>query len=254
LTTATIEEVLARMDERLERAVRDNDPHGHFTAVYRAVTARVRDGLDADEFDDADRMERFDVVFAELYLEAAERWDRGERVSASWEAAFARSRDPLLVLQHVLLGMNAHINLDLGVAAARTVPGTEIADLEDDFERMNDVLADMVDRMQDAIASVSPWTAVVDRIGMRADELISSWSISYARSRAWRFAQELAVATDPDDLVGLRDRSVAAIGDRIARPSLPVRTAVSLVRRLERADVGTVARALRARGAPVPEV
>jgi hypothetical protein len=39
------------------------------------------------------------------------------------------------VVQHVLLGMNAHINLDLGVAAAEVAPGPAIAGLRGDFDR-----------------------------------------------------------------------------------------------------------------------
>ncbi len=251
--TESIDQVIERMDRRLDQAVATNDPNGHFAAVYRAVTARVRDGIEAGDFDDGERMERFDVTFARLYLDAAEAHESGHPASRSWQVAFDHAAQPLLVLQHVLLGMNAHINLDLGLAAARTVPGDRIGELEADFERINDVLAEMVDRMQAAVAAVSPWTAVVDRIGLRMDEAVTTWSLEHARGRAWRFATEVAHAGPRQlALVDQRDRAVARLGGAIARPGRVTRSAIAFARRRERADVGTVVTALRERGAPLP--
>lgn len=249
----TIDQLLGQMDERLERDVAANTPTGYFAAVYRAVTARVRDGIEAGEFDDADRMERFDVGFAGYYLEAAAAHDAGRRPSRSWQVAFEHAGQPLLVLQHVLLGMNAHINLDLGLAAADAVPGADIAELQQDFERINDVLADMVDRMQAAVATVSPWTRVVDRVGLRMDEAVATWSLARARDHAWRFAEQVAVAGDDRQrLVDQRDAAVARIGAAIARPGRLTRSVVLLAHQRERSDVGAVVAALRARGAPLP--
>ena len=47
----SIDALIARMDERLDRAVATNDPAGYFCAVYRAVTARVREGTDGQHID-----------------------------------------------------------------------------------------------------------------------------------------------------------------------------------------------------------
>ncbi len=249
----TIDQLLERMDERLERSVERNASTGYFAAVYRAVTARVRDGIEAGEFDDGDRMERFDVRFAGYYLDAAAAHDAGRPLSRSWRVAFDHAQAPLLVLQHVLLGMNAHINLDLGLAAAEAADGTNIEPLRQDFERVNDVLGDMVDRMQAAVATVSPWTAVVDRVGLRMDEAVTTWSLARARGQAWRFATTVAAAGDDRErLVEERDVAVARIGQAIARPGRVTRSAIRVARRREVHDVGTVLTALRERGAPLP--
>lgn len=242
----TIDDAIAAMDALLERAVAANDPRAYFTAVYRAVTARVRDGVLAGEFDDAERMVRFDVAFARLYLDAAADHARGARVPESWRVVFEAPTRSTLVLQHVLVGMNAHINLDLGVAAARTQRGMEVAALRDDFERLNDVLSSMVDRMQSALALVSPWTALVDRVGCRFDEAFASWSVAEARSRSWTFAEALALAGEPDQvrLVTARDLQVARLGRRILSPRGPARWVCEAASRRERADVGAVVEAL----------
>src|SRR6202008_4811607 len=95
------------------------DRAGYFAALYYKVTSRVRDGIHNGEFEDGARMEKLDVLFASRYLDAYTKWRNGQQPSLSWQTAFeSTKRSSVLVLQHLLLGMNAHINLDLGIAAA----------------------------------------------------------------------------------------------------------------------------------------
>ena len=103
----TIDEAIAAMDRRIDRSVESGDPRGFFTCVYRSVTARVRDGIRAGEFDDCERMERFDVTFARLYLDAADGFESGGEVSRSWRVVFDAPPSALAV-QHVMAGMNVH--------------------------------------------------------------------------------------------------------------------------------------------------
>ena len=86
-------------------------------------------------FDDGERMERLDVIFANFYIDAFEQYQNNQVITRSWKFAFETSeRWWPIVLQHLLLGMNAHINLDLGVAAARTSPGDAIQELENELQ------------------------------------------------------------------------------------------------------------------------
>ncbi|HET6562969.1 MAG TPA: DUF5995 family protein [Marmoricola sp.] len=242
----TIDEVLVAMDRLLDRTVEENDPLGYFTCVYRTVTARIRDGVRDGEFDDDERMERFDVVFAQRFLDAAEQHRTGRAPSRSWRVALSTPRHSVLVLQHVLVGMNAHINLDLGIAAASIQDGDEIAELRGDFDRLNDVLAEMVDRMQEALGRVSPWTDLMDKVCGGLDEEVAGWSIGRARQRAWELAEQLAAQqADHDRIVDGRDRLVALLGGRLLHPVLlSTRIAVAAAARLERPSVRTVAEAL----------
>jgi hypothetical protein len=130
----TIDGAIAAMDAEVDRCVDCGDAGGYFTIVYRAVTERVRAGIVAGEFADCEQMERFDVLFALRYLDARERWYSGSAdVPLSWRVAFETARDRrCLVAQHLLLGINAHINLDLGVAAAAAAPPGEVEALRDD--------------------------------------------------------------------------------------------------------------------------
>ena len=47
-------------------------------------------------------------------------------------------------MQHLLMGMNAHINLDLGIAASEVAGGNSIHDLKSDFMKVNDILAGLL--------------------------------------------------------------------------------------------------------------
>lgn len=237
----TIDAAIAAMDGEVDRCIDCGDASGYFTVVYRAVTERVRDGIVAGEFADCEQMERFDVLFARRYLDARQRWQSGAgEVPLSWRLAFETARDRhCLVAQHLLLGINAHINLDLGVAAAAAAPPGEIEALRDDFETINDVLSELVDRMQASLATVSPWTRVVDIAGLRFDEALVTFSLRRARADAWDFATTLS-AVSPDQqhrLEAARDAEVAALGVRIAQPGRPLRWLVGAAQRRERHDL-----------------
>lgn len=105
------------------------------------------------------------MIFALRYLDAFSAFVDGRAVPASWSCSFEADRDhELLVVQHVLLGMNAHINLDLGVAAAEVAPGPAIAGLRGDFDRVNELLARMIDRVELALGVTSPALRIAGRL------------------------------------------------------------------------------------------
>ena len=68
----------------------------------------------------------------------------GGASARAWQVAFdAAARQHTMILQHVLLGMNAHINFDLPLAVIAAANGGKIADLEEDFKAINRILADV---------------------------------------------------------------------------------------------------------------
>src|SRR5260221_33293 len=140
-----IDEAIQLMEEVIDSSRAGKSRLGYFAALYHRVTTTVKHGIDTGFFDNGDRMAKFDVVFANRYLEALTAYEEGKPCSSSWQLAFeAAETDQPIVLQHLLLGMNAHINLDLGIAAATICPGTEISTLEGDFNKINMVLSSLV--------------------------------------------------------------------------------------------------------------
>jgi hypothetical protein len=233
----TVDEVLAALRTVVDDAARAGDPVGLFAAVYRQVTAAVAQGLAEGRFDDADRLNRFDAVFAGRYLTALDAWRDGRDPGRSWRLAFRAAEDADVVLvQHVLLGINAHINLDLAVAAAQTSPGAEIAGLEDDFERINDVLVDVLCRLQGALNGLSPLLGGLDAVLGRIDEEILGFKVQRARAEAWEAAVLLAGQRGDAWESGVRmlDRYAYGLGRVVLAPPFPVPAALQVVRFAER--------------------
>lgn len=242
----TIDEVLAALDATVERAIRERNPIGYFAALYRTVTAKVQEGIEAGYFDDGPRMERLDVVFANRYLDALAAFERGGRPTRSWQVAFeAAARWRPIILQHLLVAINAHINLDLAIAAAQTAPGEALGGLRRDFDRINEVLASLVGDVRRNIGDLSPWVGLVDRAGGRRDDAVINFSLTVARREAWRFATELA-PIPPDQFAGpirLRDEQVAGLAGLVLRPGI-LSAGLLLVRMREGGDVPRAIRAL----------
>lgn len=245
----SIDEVLERLtpiiDQSRERATAD----GYFAALYRRVTAEVKTRVESGEFDDGERMAEFDVVFANRYLDAWATDAGGGRVSVPWQLAFsARTQFWPVVLQHLLLGMNAHINFDLGIAAATVAPGNDIHGLEDDFGRINAILASLVDEVQDRLARVWPPLRWLDHVAGGVDEAVVNFSMRRARQQAWSLALGVALAQGPEahrQTVAEAEKTSVAVGRRVLNPGWKIGMILRLVRLFER---GSVSRKLAAMG------
>lgn len=215
----TITEVLARLDEIIADTRATNNPAGYFTYVYRHTTAAVKRAIDAGRFEDNTRMETFDVAFANLYLEAWEQYLCEEPCAASWQLSFDAATQSKAVLQHVLLGMNAHINLDLGVAAGQLMVGQQLDDLATDFRLVNNILQEIIDELQDRISRISPLFHLVDRLGKGRDEHLLDFSMRAAREQAWVVARQVWLAGDEQGgVVDRVDGNVVRLGQSIAAP------------------------------------
>jgi Family of unknown function (DUF5995) len=77
--------------------------------------------------------------------------------SHSWLVAFngASLPDPIIV-QQMIAGVNAHIDLDLGIAAEEIAPGVKLPSLKNDFNTVNAVLASQVNGVLDEIDDSRP--------------------------------------------------------------------------------------------------
>lgn len=250
----TVQDVLDVLDDVIDKACEQGNRLGYFAAMYRQVTAKVKEGIETGFFDDGERMARFDIIFANRYLAALSRFQEGGKPTRSWELTFeAAAKTRPIIVQHLLCGMNAHINLDLGVAAASVAPGADLPMLRRDFDRINEILAMLVEGIEDDVAEVSPWIGLLDRIGGRHDDEVVSFSIEAARIEAWKFATELAPLAPADWAapIAAHDAVVARVGARILNPYL-LAGALFVIRARESNDVAKVIRVLC--GAPTPNL
>jgi hypothetical protein len=238
-----IDTVAEAMATIVDRSRDQGTAMGYFAAMYLGVTRVVKRGLVDDVFANPDRLARLTTVFARRYLDAWEGHEAGRTTTESWEVAFrAAGGWRPTVLQHLLLGMNAHINLDLGVASAEVAPGASIGELRQDFDEINDVLAGLVQQIQGRLNRVSPLYRFVDDMSRSVDKAVINFSISRARAEAWQLATFLAAA-DPvaaAHRIAEQDRLVAGLGAAIVRPGIVASTGLLAVRITEKRNPTTI--------------
>ncbi|OIK10340.1 hypothetical protein BIV60_21570 [Bacillus sp. MUM 116] len=238
----TIDEVIWQLDQIIAMSMQTKNKIGYFASLYRMVTVRVKEGILKNEFENGARMERLDVCFANFYLNALNDYLNGKPTSISWQVAFrcSQKRRPI-VLQHLLLGINAHINLDLGIAAAMTCKNLDILTLHDDFMKINSILASLVDEVRSDLDYISPWIGFLDRIDQNSSKAIINFSLVKARNYAWDFALKLAAAkeTDWEQLIKVRNDEIATIGKKVAYPgNWLLKTGLWVIRLRESNNIG----------------
>ena len=250
----TFDACLAAFDAVSERSRRAPDRVGLFATMYRGVTTEVRRRCADGGFADPTRMERFVGEFAGRYFDAHDAWREGRPATRSWVTAFdAAKRWRPVVFQHLLLGINAHINLDLGIVVAELAGRPEdLPALRPDFEAVNDVLGEMVDRSQAAVDSLSPWFGLADRLGARNDEALIRFSLRRARAQAWAVAERLT-ALPPEERpaeIDRIDREVDELARRILHPGASLSTGLLVVRLREPWRATTALDVMQRAGAP----
>ncbi len=180
----TIDDVLIDLDQIILRARNERSRLGFFPTLYRNVTIKVKEGIAAGAFEDGARMEKLDVTFANGYLAALDAFRNGKPLRKCWLVAFQMAAKwPPIILQHLLTGMNAHINFDLGIAAQAVAPGAELASLAHDFNQINAILGAMVAKVRSDVEEVSPWINFLDRIAPSAENQFINFSLDKARAR-----------------------------------------------------------------------
>lgn len=240
MQATTIDEVIQRLDDIIEEAKKANSPVGYFPALYRKVTIRVKEGILNGEFEDGVRMEKLDVIFANRYLEAYHQFYNGEAPTNSWRIAFDKTSEYWpIVLQHLLWGMNAHINLDLGIAAVETVKEEPLEDLKQDFNKINELLAELVGEVQSELSQIWPILKYILKISGKIDDLITNFSMEQARDGAWKFANKLYQADEKNraQMVSERDKRISEIASYINPPSLILTILFGFIRIGERGTI-----------------
>jgi len=215
----TIEDVLIQMDQIVSECKDRQSRVGYFAILYRQVTRRVRDGILAGEFEDNPRMEQLDVHFAKRFIDAYTQWTNGQASTESWRLAFEASKSPgHLVLQHLFFGINAHINLDLGIAASETMKDLPLGGIQGDFNRINELLAELVDGVKNNISVVSPIFGWLIPLANGRDELFLNFSIQVARNGAWKYAGEYHADTNKSFQIEDRDRNISKLAQKLISP------------------------------------
>lgn len=233
MQATTIDEVITRLEAIIQQTIIDENPMGYFAALYHQVTVTVKEGITQKYYTDCANMEKLDVIFANRYLDAYTQFQQSQPCTKSWQFAFDSTKKIWpTVLQNLLLGINAHINLDLGIAAVQTCNGADLNSLKDDFYKINTVLAGLVNDVQKSMTIIWPnLTYLLKRVG-KADNYLIDFSMQQARDGAWEFATELALLNPAQQQAAIeeRDKKIATIAVKVSKPGFFISTIFLLIR------------------------
>jgi hypothetical protein len=190
----TIDEVIARMDAIITESLETGSRLGYFAALYRKVTTEVKENIEKGNFVNPELLGRLAVTFAGRYFTAYDLYKQNDKPTAPWEVTFSASKRRYpIILQHLLLGMNAHINLDLAIASADTSPGIGILGLKQDFMQINSILASQIPVVLKAINKCSPFIGLISFFYKNTEEKVTHFSLDLARAYSWMLAEDLAL-------------------------------------------------------------
>ncbi|WP_405696224.1 DUF5995 family protein [Streptomyces sp. NBC_01185] len=188
-TVTDVGAVIERM-----RAFRSDWPPGDgvavFNQVYLTVTETLGRHITDGAFPEREAVSALDVRFAEHYLTAVDTAVSGGSPPACWRPLFQYRRHPgVRPLQFALAGINAHIGHDLALAVVDTCRTLDCApaDLEEDFDRVGDLLVLLEEQIREELMPGPDLLEVADPL----THLAGAWSLERAREASWSAARML---------------------------------------------------------------
>lgn len=196
---ACIDDVIVRMEDRLDGLVETCSHSSIFSLAYLRVTENVRNAVRTGYFDDAAWLNRMDAVFAEMYFDTVARWSSGDTaaVPMAWRIALKAEDDRAMSgLGNFLLAMNAHINSDFPrVLATVGLTGPE-GSRKADHNRYNNRLDGLYSGVfAEEAARFDPTFDDID--AGSGEEAVAGIIMRGWREMVWRHAEALVLARTP---------------------------------------------------------
>lgn len=213
------------VEEKMDQLIRDWEAAGDrrmiFLSCYRLMTRNMFHALSQAEFLDQAWVEELLNHFADYYFNALEAYElQNTNTPAAWQVAFdSAGKSDLSVLQHLLLGVNAHINYDLIFTTVDLLEhewvglsSEESTRRRLDYDRVNDIIQQTIDEVQDTIIERGdPRLEMLDRFMGPLDEWLISRLIERWRSDVWENAVSLLNATDAGEREKMRQQREAEV-------------------------------------------
>ena len=194
------------MQSQVKQWEESADARAVFLRCYMMMTENMVVALQGNEFKDPPWVDTLLRRFAERYFDALDAYEtQAVTTPAAWKLAHDTSRTDALVLQKLLLGVNAHINYDLVLTLADLLQ-PEWAELHEmergaryfDFCYVNDVIGRTIDVVQDTLLEpLMPGMDIVDAMMGRLDEAFVSRMITSWRDNVWERTLQLLDAKEP---------------------------------------------------------
>ncbi len=245
--TADVLSWLGTLEQQMLQA---RDRRGVFVTAYLTITRAIDAQCDANAFRDTAWVRQYLIAFGALYRDAlradlhtrsASASTPNARVPKSWRIAFdAAAARRGWVIQHLMLGVNAHINHDLALALLMAGLDTDRASRYADHTAVNLILERATPALKREVAA--KWAPVLERLDAAAgtlDDEAIGFSIPKARDHAWAMAVAIdATLRTPGETL-LRtalDEQAAVLARVILAPPVEAPAIARSKRLLERLD------------------
>ena len=200
-----------------------------FLHCYLLMTHNMLAAIEQKEFHDPAWVDRLLHIFAGYYFTALDAFDQDPAAASPvWQLAFqAAQHHGTLALQHLLLGVNAHINYDL-IMALVDILGPEWTSLTEDQRtlryadhcQVNHVISRTVDAVEkEVIDPEMPVMRLVDTlVGHHLEDAMVSDLLAHWREIVWHHATRLLDSQDAEErekIVEHLEKEVLEIGEVI---------------------------------------
>lgn len=210
------DQILTRMSSLVAGWRAQGSARAIFLACYQMMTANMLAAIRRREFGDPAWVRLLLIRFADFYYAALAAYDQSpSSAPAAWRLAFQAADSPAVTaVQHLLLGVNAHINYDLALTLFdllkpewQSLAAAQQAGRYQDYCQVNAVIAATIDSVQDEVLEPAmPVMEVIDRLFGSADERMISSLITRWRETTWDFARRLLLAKDTAERTRLEQR------------------------------------------------
>lgn len=220
----TADHLLTRMFSQADVWEKNGDQRYIFQRCYGMMSSNMAAAIENGRFTDARWVNELMLRFADYYFDALDLYEKDRALSPPvWRQAHDAAREKHLhILQHLLLGINAHINYDLPLVLYERLctewpmlaeEGRRVR--HDDHETVNRIIAETIDSVQDTVIEPrAPFMAVVDRLMGRMDEWLLSQLIAGWRADVWRVALDLLAAGSPGQRETIRQAQEKKVLER----------------------------------------
>ncbi len=234
---ANVREALRALDAVTERLLGDDDARATFPDVYAIVTRQMAERVDLGAgafFHDPRWISRLAGRFCERYLDTL-RWSLAGSAQDcdAWDIAYdACERGGRLPIQHLMLGISAHINYDLAIGVYRTLAEGDVAPdsrplrrYKHDLDRVNDLLQASIPEVFAHL--IGRHRCDASRLIFRRAYTLSRWAalqiLASWRARVWDDALAMLGPARPRCAAGSCSAWIAARGGTRACSPCPAR-------------------------------
>jgi hypothetical protein len=205
--------VLIRMKSLIDSWEDMADRRSIFLACYAVMTRNMLASINTGVFCDPVWVNRLLEEFAEYYFKAVANYETSMHASSQvWKLTFEATREPkIMPVQHLILGVNAHINYDLVLTLVDllepewpTLSSSLRLERFADHCTINQIIARSVDEVQDTILERhSPGMDLIDKIFGRLDEWMISNMIARWRDRVWQQSVQWVEAVSAEEKISV---------------------------------------------------